>query len=239
MQYNKKNPETIQQMFSSIAKNYDRANAVLSFNMHKYWNAQLVKNLEASHSNSVLLDLCSGTGDIAFEYIKKSKTPCKIHFLDFCPDMLSFAEKKSKTIKNRPNYELNFIKGDAQEIPLESDSVDYVTVAYGIRNVKDPQKCIEDAYRVIKTGGVFGILELTEPKNPLLRFGHWIYLRTIMPILGKLVATNKEAYEYLCSSIHSFVSPDELCVMLKNSKFSEIKKIPLLGGVATILIAKK
>ncbi len=239
MQYEKKNPESIQKMFASIAERYDFTNSLLSFNMHKYWNRQLVnKASEANHSSN-FLDLCSGTGDIAFGLMKKRNQPCNMIFLDFCPEMLAFAKKKSEIQHSNIPHEMSFIQGDAQEIPLDDASVDCVTVAYGIRNVKDPARCIKEAYRVLNKGGVFGILELTQPSNSFLKLGHTVYLKTLMPLLGKLVTTNKGAYDYLCSSIHNFVSPDELGKTLHEANFSNITKIPLMGGIATIIIAKK
>jgi demethylmenaquinone methyltransferase/2-methoxy-6-polyprenyl-1,4-benzoquinol methylase len=114
-----------------------------------------------------------------------------------------------------------------------------MTIAYGIRNVKEPSKCFEEAYRTLKVGGTLGILELTEPKNAILRFGHNLYLKRVLPQLGKLLTSNRQAYEYLSQSIGAFTKPDELAARLKKANFTDVKIIPLTGGIATIITAKK
>lgn len=240
-EYIKSNPETIMEMFSTIALKYDRANAVLSFNLHKYWNRQLVKNVlrMAKPTSYEFLDLCSGTGDIAIEIMKFQKRNSKVFLLDFCNEMLKCAEKKITQLKNIGIHEQAFIQGDAQNLPFQDQQMDCITIAYGIRNIKNPEKCIQESFRTLKKDGVIGILELTQPSNKILKYGHSIYLQKIMPQLGKLVATNKSAYDYLCNSINTFIPPNELMNMLSNNNFQNITKISMLGGIATILIAKK
>jgi demethylmenaquinone methyltransferase/2-methoxy-6-polyprenyl-1,4-benzoquinol methylase len=237
--YTQQTPESIQQMFGSIAQRYDRANAVMSFNMHKIWNARLIKEVSGNKSHTDVLDLCCGTGDIIFGFLKKQSPPCKAHCLDFCEEMLECARMKEKSMPEIKHHQLSFIQGDAQEIPLKDNSIDCATVAYGIRNVKDPAKCIADTYRVLKKGGIFGILELTIPENPIMKLGHRIYLQNVLPLIGRFVSDNQMAYEYLCNSIHTFIPPKKLMEMLKDAKFTKIKRVSLLGGVATIITGEK
>ena len=239
MQYNKNDPVTIQKMFGSIAKSYDRTNAILSFQMHRHWNKVLVDTVLTPGHSREILDLCCGTGEIALTHLRKRTTPCQVHLLDFCSEMLQCAKEKiTNTALNSANS-YHYHQADAQIIPLPDNAVDRATIAYGIRNVKDPNKCIRDVYRVLRPGGTFGILELTRPTQPVLRLGHHLYLRSFLPILGWCFSANKEAYRYLCQSIHHFVKPDELQVMMQAAGFKEIKIIPLTGGIATILFAKK
>lgn len=234
--YSKNNPESIQTMFSTIAKRYDRANAVLSLQMHKKWNAELVRRVSGSSSSGLLLDLCSGTGDIAFTYLKENKG--KAVLLDFCFDMLSCAKEKAENFKVLDQVE-SFIQADAEKIPLKDNSVSHVTIAYGIRNIKNPENCIKEAFRVLKPGGVFGILELTRPKSALMRMGHQIYLRTALPLLGKWMTSNADAYQYLCNSIHQFIAPEKLASMLSQAGFQDTCQIPLTFGIATIITGLK
>lgn len=244
--YNKNKPETIQHMFGTIAKRYDRANSVLSMQMHKLWNAELVKQILQhqesvkcqDNSQDVLLDLCCGTGDIAFGLLKRSKKPQQAILVDFCPEMLECAKDKTRLLKLN-DHKLEFIQADVQKLPLKENSVNSATIAYGIRNVKDPILCFIEAYRVLKPGGIFGILELTKPSNGIIRFGHSIYLRTMLPLLGKLVTSNQEAYKYLCNSIHTFIPPDHLEHLLKQAGFVNTRQIPLALGTATILLGQK
>jgi demethylmenaquinone methyltransferase/2-methoxy-6-polyprenyl-1,4-benzoquinol methylase len=242
--YNKNNPATIQEMFNSIANNYDKTNAILSFNMHKYWNRTLVRKVLMAERPNTILDLCCGTGAIAFEYLKQAASqsiyskPSNVYLLDFSVEMLAYARKKAKTEK-LSHYDITYLEADAQSIPLPEECIECATIAYGIRNVNHPGLCLKDVYRVLKEGGTFGILELTQPTNPVLRLGHGIYLRTLLPIMGKIFTSNKEAYRYLCNSIHSFIKTDELAGIMQASGFKNIQTIPLMGGIATILIGKK
>lgn len=236
--YDKKNPKTIQSLFSSIAPQYDRANAIISLGFHQIWNKTLVKKVNEVTQIKTLLDLCSGTGEIAFNHLKKFKEPQTAHLLDFCGPMLK--EAKSKAKKYSLDYhQIHYIEGDAQSLPFNDGSIDAVTVAYGVRNIEEPEKFAAEAFRVLRPGGCLGILELTRPSNPLLYQLHKAYLRTFLPILGKLAATNQEAYEYLSSSVNKFLSPTELAAILLNKGFSNIKIYPLTGGISTILIAMK
>lgn len=228
--YNKSTPESIQEMFGSIAKDYDRANTLFSFGMHKLWNRKLIRSI----GGQKLLDLCAGTGEIAFGYLGKHPK-AKAILLDFCPQMLSVAKKKGTKFEGR--YTL--IEADAQTIPLASRSIDTVTISYGIRNVKEPLKCFEEVARILKPGGQFAILELTRPRFPFLRFAHKHYLRFVLPFLGKLAAKNGEAYRYLSNSIETFVSPEDLEKKMEQAGLQPIQKKYLTGGLATILISSK
>ncbi len=236
--YNKNNPSSIQALFNSIAKQYDKTNAVLSFQMHKKWNKALIQQVLIPSKPKVLLDLCCGTGAIAFEYLQQAQHAVRAHLLDFSEGMLAHAKERSKAYWI-DRHSIDYLQADAQCIPLPDHSVDCATIAYGIRNVKHPQQCIHDVFRVLKPGGTFGILELTQPEQPLLRFGHHIYLRTVLPIMGKFLTSNREAYQYLCNSINTFIPPQELKRQLQEASFQAIQHIPLLGGIATLLIAKK
>lgn len=237
--YRKNQPETIRALFDSIAKSYDRTNTILSFGMHKGWNRALVTGALATVKPKAFLDLCSGTGEIAFTYLKEKDPvePCQAYLLDFSGEMLQVAKEKAKQLPN--TCKLSYIQADAQAIPLLNDTVDSVTIAYGIRNVKDPKKCMEEVYRVLRPGGIFGILELTQPENRILRFGHTLYLRTAVPIVGSCLASNQAAYKYLCSSIQNFAQPKGLKKFLREVGFEEVTINPLTGGIATILFAKK
>lgn len=233
MGYRKDHPESIQNMFGSIAGQYDRTNAVLSFQMHRYWNNQLLSHLSGS-----LLDLCAGTGEIGFSYLKKSKRPTKIYMLDFCEEMLGCAKLKGNDPLFR-HHDVSYIQADAQAIPLQNACVQSVSVAYGIRNIHDPKKAMDEVFRVLEPGGTFAILELTEPSNRFLQLGHKFYLKTVLPLVGKFLTSNGQAYEYLCNSINAFVKPEKLEIMLQEVGFQETTKKPLSGGIATIISGRK
>lgn len=241
-QYDKHKPETIQNMFGSIAKSYDRTNAILSFQLHRLWNPKLIHATIQKNSLAetfVLADLCCGTGAISLPWLKSQKIPQQAFLVDFCAEMLACAKEKATDLKLDQVHSLNYINADVQAMPLQPCSVDYATMAYGIRNVESPEKCFQEVYRILKKNGSFGILELTEPQNFFLRKGHRLYLNKALPILGKLFAKNSEAYKYLSQSIQAFVKPYELKLLLEKAGFSSIQVRPLSFGIATLLIAHK
>lgn len=236
--YTKQRPETIQKMFDNIATNYDRTNAVLSFCMHHLWNAALVKNVVVPCEPKSLVDLCAGTGEIAFRCIKAAPSLEAVQLIDFSSEMLECAKYKApKGSVAGPS--ISYLQADVQELPLPDNSVDCMTIAYGIRNVNDPAKCIKEVYRALEPGGSFGILELTQPENFVMRMGHGVYLRTVLPLLGKMLTSDQDAYTYLCNSIHTFVKPAELKQNLLEAGFKHLRVKPLAGGIATLFIAQK
>lgn len=241
MSYRKDKPETIQSMFNSIADRYDLTNQVLSFGLNNRWNHRLVKEVALyNHHKPVYLDLCSGTGDIAFNYLKTANHPSCVYMLDFSSLMLEKAKEKAEKKSNAfESHTLHFVEADAQSIPLPDASVDFITIAYGIRNVQNPDQCFKEVHRVLKPGGTFGILELTRPTTKWMRLGHKLYLKTFLPLVGKLLTRNEEAYRYLCQSIDHFISPLEIEKKLMQRGFSHVKKLPLSGGIATIITGHK
>lgn len=238
MTYQKKAPESIKEMFGAIAKNYDRTNAILSFKMHKHWNMELAKAVAHKKEVRAFLDLCCGTGEIAFNYAKLNNGPFELHLLDFTPEMLDIAKAKAKKLC-LDGQRIHYIQSDAQKIPLPDEVIDCVTISYGIRNVSNPSLCIKEAFRVLRPGGLMGILELTRPKNPFLKLGHTIYLKTILPILGKLMTSNTKAYHYLSQSIQSFQTPENLKRLMEEEGFNPVTTKKLSGGIATIVLGTK
>jgi demethylmenaquinone methyltransferase / 2-methoxy-6-polyprenyl-1,4-benzoquinol methylase len=231
--YSKENPSTIQAMFGSIASQYDKTNAVLSFGLNSLWNRKLALSLHST----LFADLCCGTGAIAFRQLRGVDESCTGYLIDFCPEMLAYAQARAERM-NMMQHSLKYIQADVQEIPLPNQCITSATMAYGIRNVKEPLRCLREVHRLLKPGGRFGILELTEPSNPLLRFGHRLYLKTMLPVLGKLLTSNQEAYSYLCNSIQSFIKPQELAKLMGEAGFVDIEVKPLHGGIATLIIGR-
>lgn len=237
--YAKEAPTSIQAMFNRIAERYDLTNAVLSFSMHHYWNHSLVKHVCHQRPPAVLLDLCSGTGDIALQYLRNASIPCHAHCIDFSSEMLELARKKGRKYIGHSLHQLTFIESDVQNLPLPNAFADCATMAYGMRNVQNPKKSVEETFRVLKPGGCFGILELTRPKNKFLSLGHKLYLRTFIPLLGKWLTSSPQAYQYLCQSIQSFLAPEEVQEILRNCGFIKTQCVPLSGGIATLILGFK
>jgi demethylmenaquinone methyltransferase/2-methoxy-6-polyprenyl-1,4-benzoquinol methylase len=236
--YDKQEPESIQEMFGTIAPKYDRANAVLSLRMHKHWNTELLQRVIKEQQPDTLLDLCCGTGDIGLSFLLNSTTPRQAIMLDFCSEMLDCAKQKAAKL-NLTHHALTYVQADAQAIPLADSTIPCATIAYGIRNIKDPAQCMQEVHRVLVPGGTFGILELTRPKHPVVRLGHNIYLKSILPMIGRWLTSNKQAYEYLSHSINHFIPPEKLEGLMKGAGFKSIIQKPLAFGIATILIGQK
>jgi demethylmenaquinone methyltransferase/2-methoxy-6-polyprenyl-1,4-benzoquinol methylase len=234
--YTKNEPHTIQAMFDTIAKQYDLTNAILSLGLHHYWNRKLVQSTSLP-SPYTLVDLCCGTGEIAFRHLRNA-TSCTAYLIDFSVGMLEYAKKKAQA-PSFSQHQLHFIEADVQSLPLSNELADCATLAYGIRNVKAPFICLQEAFRILKPGGRLGILELTRPNRSFLRWGHRLYLKMCLPLLGKWLTANLEAYQYLRNSIDNFIPPDEIEKLLQTSGFTLLDCQPLLGGVATVFISQK
>ena len=240
--YCKEDPESIQEMFSTIAERYDAGNAALSLQLFRLWNKRLINQVLLPHPHQDILDLCCGTGEITFTYLKQLRKlghPVpngSITLMDFSEGMLRVAQQKAAKI---PSPKLHFIRGDAQAIPLPAASVDAVVIAYGIRNVVSPQLCLEETYRILRPGGRLGILELTRPNHILLKLGHAVYLRIVVPILGRLITSNAKAYHYLQQSVQGFVSVPEMQNLMRLAGFQDSTSESLTGGIATLFIGQK
>jgi len=237
-QYDKNSPASIRRLFDSIARNYDKTNEALSFYLNRRWNQTLIDELLLPAKPKKFLDLCCGTGAIAFNYLKKTKEPVCAYLLDFSEEMLKQARSAADKL-GMERHQLIYLQADAQKIPLTSSEVSCVTLAYGIRNVADPRECIREVHRILEPGGRFGILELTQPKNRLLKWGHQFYLRSLVPWIGKLLTSNEQAYQYLTNSIQVFIPPEQLESLLREEGFIDIRQKPLFGGTATLLTGTK
>ena len=134
---------------------------------------------------------------------------------------------------------LTLEQGDAQALPFLDESFDCVTISFGIRNIPDLRLALLEMYRVTNKGGRVLILEFSKPENPILKLGHWLYLQTVVPLIGFLFSGNFKAYAYLNQTIQTFPYGDRFCKILKQMGFVEIEPYPLMGGAATIYVAKK
>jgi len=229
--------EQIVNMFDSIAKNYDLVNRVLTFGIDKKWRREAVKTVYKfiNKKNLKLLDVACGTGDM-IEYFKKEAKKEQINLticgLDPSIGMLAKAKKRFPNIK--------FYKAYATDIPCKNNSLDGVSISFGIRNVVEIQKAIDEFYRVLKKDGIVAVLEFTRAKKDnKLRKCVDFYSSKILPKIGGFLSKNKNAYEYLPKSIENFYTSDELAKLFINSGF-KIEKITNFNlGQVTLLIARK
>lgn len=199
--------DKIQNIFSDVAGSYDKANNAMTFGLAHLWRKKLVK-LAMTPKSGHVLDCATGTGDLALEFKKQLGSQSKVVGIDFCKEMLDFAPLKAK----RLNLDVDFKIGDVLNLDFEDASFDTVTIAYGIRNVEDTIKGLQEMWRTLKPGGKLLILETGEGRG-LLSLPIKLYTKFAVPILGGLISKKKHAYSYLSSSSQAFPSRDKFIAL--------------------------
>ena len=221
----------VQRMFASIAPRYDRTNEVLSLGVHRRWRAAAVK-LSGLQAGGRALDCATGTGDLALALKRKAGPDGEVVGTDFCAEMLSFAPAKAEKAKLPIRFEV----ADAMALPYESARFDVSTIAFGIRNVDDPVRCLRELSRVVKPGGRVVVLEFGQPRG---LFGALFraYSRVAMPALGGLLTGNRAAYEYLPRTAAAFPAAERfLSLMDEAGSFAARAATPLLFGTAFVYV---
>lgn len=203
-------------MFNDIAPTYDKLNHILSLNIDKGWRKKAVKEI-ASHSPQKVLDIACGTGDFAIE-LAKAGIPT-IYGADISEGMLEIGRQKVAQL----GYNITMKVDDCEALSFDSNSLDAISVAFGVRNFEHIQLGLNEMNRVLKCGGEVCVLELSVPLNPILLFGYKLYFLHILPFFGGLVSGNKEAYKYLPVSVLNFPKPDVFCEMLSTAGFENVK----------------
>ena len=223
------------QMFNDISPRYDFLNHFLSFGLDIHWRNKLV-TLTSPKPNTQLLDLATGTGDVILAFLKRGSIASAIG-VDLAQKMLDIGETKIK--REGFGNKVKLIHADISTLPLENNYFDLATMAFGIRNTVDPKQVLREINRVLKKEGSTFILEFSLPENPIIRFLHLVYLRHAVPLIAFLFSGHYRAYRYLNQTIETFPYGAEFEKLLKESHFTNIKRYPLLFGVATIYEAQK
>ncbi len=218
----------VEQVFSSVAHKYDLMNDIMSFGIHRLWKARMIEEL---NPNKVLLDMASGTGDIAKLYYNKS-TKHNITLCDINIDMLTMG--RDKLIDENIFQGVKFSCCNAEILPFEDYSFDYYTIAFGIRNVTDIRKALKEAYRVLRPGGKFICLEFAKVNNKAMAKIYDFYSLNVIPKIGKLVVEDGDSYKYLVESIRTFPPQEEFVRMMGESGFSLSKFKNLTNGVVAL-----
>jgi demethylmenaquinone methyltransferase/2-methoxy-6-polyprenyl-1,4-benzoquinol methylase len=232
-----KQEDRIQRMFGQIAPWYDFLNHLLSLNVDKYWRRKLTK-LAPPTPGKPILDLCTGTGDLAFALDTAAKKSCEITASDFCPEMLELARKKGE--RRGTTERITFREADSQALPFPSDHYDLVTVSFGLRNITDTRKGLAEMVRVAASGGRIAILEFSRPTGRILGPLYRWYFRRVLPRLAKMFCRNEDsAYRYLPESVLQFPDGDDLAAMLRDAGLAEVRYHPLTFGIATLYLGQK
>ena len=232
-----KSGERVRRMFGEIAPHYDRMNHLLSLNIDRYWRWRTVRTV-APKSGDRILDVCTGTGDLALAYHKATKGDAEIVGADFCHEMLALGHQKG--MKARAGDRLTFIEADTQALPFPSDRFNIVTVAFGLRNVADTDAGLAEMTRVCSSGGHVAVLEFSSPEwQPFKGIYSW-YFRNVLPRIGQMLARNAEsAYSYLPESVGEFPQGEALAERMRRVGLTEVSYRPLTLGVATLYVGKK
>jgi demethylmenaquinone methyltransferase / 2-methoxy-6-polyprenyl-1,4-benzoquinol methylase len=226
--------EQVAQMFDTISGNYDGLNRVISFGIDVKWRKKVLK-LVADKNPQTILDIATGTGDLAILMAQTSAT--EIIGADISEGMMEVGRKKvtDKALDSK----IKLVYGDSESLPFQDNYFDAITVAFGVRNFETLEKGLAEILRVLKPGGIFVILETSVPTKFPYKQGYNIYSKYLLPLIGRLFSKDRSAYAYLSESASVFPHGEALNNILRKIGFIEVKNMPQTFGVATIYSASK
>ncbi len=230
-----KDRSKISAMFNGIAGSYDFLNHFLSLGIDKYWRRVLIKHV-MHRSPSKALDIATGTGDIAIALYKRGVTTWGI---DIADQMVGIAKKKCEKLNPEDTGKPDFLIASADEIPFPDSTFHLVTIGFGIRNFENRKVALEEIYRVLTDGGELAILEFADPRNKLWRAIYRFYFHNVLPLIGKIISKDMNAYTYLPESVNQFPQYSEFCKEMEEAGFINTKFKPLTGGVSVLYTALK
>tara|TARA_B100001996_G_scaffold338014_1_gene290242 strand:+ start:5103 stop:5807 length:705 start_codon:yes stop_codon:yes gene_type:complete len=225
--YNQEKTNLVNSVFNEVYKKYDFMNDVMSFGIHRIWKKNMIDWMRPQ-PNSYLIDVASGTGDLAKIFYKKTDGKSKISCVEPNEKMLNLGKKKLCNYKN-----INWYCSSAENLPFKDNTFDFYTISYGIRNVTDINLSLKEAYRVLKTGGRFMCLEFSKIENELLNKLYKKYSKAI-PLIGKFVVGSSDPYNYLIKSIQEFYDQNELLTLIQKNGFSNVQFRNLSNGISAI-----
>ena len=217
----------VKDVFNKVSGKYDIMNDLMSLGIHRFWKRNLIQMMNPSERKK-LIDVACGTGDIARLYIEATKNEASIMCVDSNFNMIKECKKNLKQYKN-----INWKICNAEKLIIDDNSFDFYTISFGLRNTKDINKTLKEAYRVLKKGGRFFCLEFSKIENSNLDFIYKNYSKLI-PKIGEIVVGDKKPYEYLVKSIENFISQEQLIEKMKENNFKNCKYRNLSGGIVAI-----
>ena len=226
-QYLQNKKGLVENVFDQVYDQYDLMNDFMSLGIHRLWKKNLLNMMNPSQ-NQKLIDVACGTGDIAKLFLKNVNNNSNVTCVDPNKGMIKKGQEKLKKFKN-----LNWIYGSAEKLPIKDNTFDFYTISFGLRNTKNLDKALSEAYRVLKPGGRYLCLEFSKIQNSSLDLIYKNYSKLI-PSIGELVVGNKKPYEYLIKSIENFLSQDELTDLMKKHNFKKCTYRNLSGGIVSI-----
>jgi len=226
-QYLQNKKGLVENVFDQVYNKYDLMNDFMSFGVHRLWKKSMLSMMNPSNKQN-LIDVACGTGDIAQLFLKKVNEVSEITCVDPNKGMISKGKEKLEKYKN-----LNWIIASAEKLPVKSNSFDFYTISFGLRNTKNIKKSLSEAYRVLKPGGRFLCLEFSKIQNQNLDFIYKNYSKLI-PSIGKIVVGEKHPYEYLVKSIENFLNQDELLDLMIGQNFKKCTYRNFSGGIVSL-----
>ena len=228
----KNNERLVTRVFEDIFDKYDLINDLMSLGIHRIWKKEFINRLNPQ-KNTNLIDVASGTGDIARLYLNKINFKGNVYCVDENRGMLNLNKKKINLNKN-----IKWFCSNAEKLPFKKNFFDYYTISFGIRNINNINIALKEAYRVLKPGGRFLCLEFSKVKNEILSKFYKSYSKSI-PQIGKIIVGKSEPYEYLINSIEKFHSQDEFVKKIEEQNFENVTYKNLTGGIVAIHSAWK
>jgi demethylmenaquinone methyltransferase/2-methoxy-6-polyprenyl-1,4-benzoquinol methylase len=226
-QYLQNKKGLVQKVFNKVYNKYDLMNDFMSLGIHRIWKKDLLRWMNPSKDKKII-DVACGTGDLAKIYLNFLGTDQNILCVDPNKKMIKKGKQRLKKYKN-----VKWLIASAENLPIPDSSFDYYTISFGLRNTKNLNKTLSEAYRILKPGGRYLCLEFSKIENTNLDFIYKNYSKLI-PLMGKLIIGDKEPYEYLIKSIEKFVNQDELIDLMKKNKFENCTYRNLSGGIVAI-----
>ena len=226
-------PGLVKDLFDRVSTNYDLMNDVMSAGIHRIWKNRMIECLQP-YPGMTLLDVAGGTGDISSKFLKRIGGAKKGRAIicDLSEGMI--LKGRNRAIDSAIFSGIDWVVGDAENLPLSNRSVDAYTIAFGVRNVTNKDKALEEAVRVLKPGGRFVCLEFSSSTSPIIERLYSAYSFLVIPTIGEIVAKDREAYRYLVESIREFPSPPKFTRMIEVAGFGGVNCMPMSGGIASL-----
>jgi len=226
-QYLQNKKRFVQSVFDAVYDKYDLMNDFMSLGVHRVWKKNLISWMNPS-IDKTLIDVACGTGDLGKLFLDSTYKDGKIFCIDPNKGMIDKGKTKLSSYKN-----INWVIASAEKLPIKNNSCDYYTISFGLRNTKDLNKALSEAYRVLKPGGHYLCLEFSKIQNTRLNFIYKSYSKLI-PLIGKAIVGQKKPYEYLIKSIEEFINQEELIDLMKKNKFENCTYRNLSSGIVAI-----
>lgn len=229
--HKERDAKKVEQMFSAIAARYDLLNHILSLWLDIGWRERVARKTGGIDCQKIL-DVCTGTGDMAIELCRFWKGKVHIEGVDFSRELIEVGRQKIR--KANLIDKITFREGNAEKLPYKDEQFDAITITFGLRNIHNRLKALKEFYRVTKRGGRFVCLEFSQPSNPFFSRIYSLYLMRFVPLVSKILGSDPAAYQYLGNTIKDFPSPPELINLIESAGWKEVTYKKLAGGIVAI-----